>query len=537
MQDIRRRFFLLLLLSIGTLSLAQAVSTRFRCMWRDDPATSMVIGWDQVSGSNPVLYFDITDHGQKADLYKNSRRPDLVMAARGMNNHFVRLSGLQPNTVYYFVIRDSDGPSRRMSFKTAPNQPTERLSIIAGGDSRNNREARRSANQLVAKLRPHFVLFNGDMTGDDSAGEWRKWLDDWQSTIGSDGRLFPIIVARGNHEASNRSLLEIFDVSNPGLVYELSFGGNLLRVYSLNSMIPAGGEQRDWLENDLQKSRHFLWRFAQYHHAMRPHTSSKPEKDELVLHWAPLFYKYKVQLVSESDSHVVKWTYPIRPSGEPGSSEGFIRDDLNGTVYIGEGCWGAPLRQSNDDKPWTRASGSFNQFSWIFVDQDKVEVRVVLTDVSENVGEVNDKNLFEPPIGLSLWNPPTGDVVTLYQKPPVVAAAEPTPSQRQPDKTSTSAAKSTPTPPANDPSDWSSQPRIHCDAAGKVTVRYTLAKASEVTVLLLDEAFVVLDRVNLNMQAARTHLKELDFATLKSGNYFLVVRGADGVVAKYQLTR
>ncbi|MBK7869786.1 MAG: metallophosphoesterase [Saprospiraceae bacterium] len=105
----------------------------------------------------------------------------------------------------------------------------------------------------MSKLRPHFVLFNGDMTSDDSPAEWKKWLDDWQETIGSDGRLFPIVVARGNHEASNASLVEVFDVVNSGLVYALNFGGNLLRIYTLNSMIPSGGEQRDWLEADLQK--------------------------------------------------------------------------------------------------------------------------------------------------------------------------------------------------------------------------------------------------------------------------------------------
>lgn len=529
---------LVLLLVVFFAITAKSANTRYRCMWREDPATTMVIGWDQVSGGNAVLYYDLNDHGQKTDTYRYSHKPDKVLNARGMNNHFVRLTNLKPATVYYFVIRDSEGVSRRMSFKTAPDNPSERLSIIAGGDSRNHRDARKSANKLVSKLRPHFVLFNGDMTADDSAAEWKKWLDDWQETIGSDGRLFPVLVARGNHEASNESLVEIFDVANTGLVYALNFGGSLLRIYTLNTMIPTGGEQRDWLEADLKKYGQMTWRFAQYHHAMRPHTSDKAEKDELIIHWATLFQKYKVQLAIESDSHVAKWTYPIRPSKEAGSDQGFIQDDENGTVYIGEGCWGAPLRQNDDDKTWTRASGSFNQFNWIFVDKDKVEIRTVMTDVSANVGEVSDRNLFEPPIGLSLWNPPTGDVLVIDREKPVLAAAKPTAQASTPTSSKTLANTTVPRNTSTDgEEDWSTQPKVLCDAAGKAAIKYTLKNACNVTILLLNESFTVLDRLTFNGQPAKTHLKELTFTNLKSGTYYLVIKGGDDVVGKYQLIR
>ena len=35
------------------------------------------------------------------------------------------------------------------------------------------------------------------MTGGDSNREWKEWLDDWQLTIGQDGRMTPIVPARG----------------------------------------------------------------------------------------------------------------------------------------------------------------------------------------------------------------------------------------------------------------------------------------------------------------------------------------------------
>lgn len=396
--------------------LASGATEKYRAMWREDPSTSMVIGWNQKSGNSPMVYLDVVDYGQDYSRYRFSKTPDQAVSMKGMNNHFARLKGLQPNTVYYFVIRDSEGVSPRFSFKTAPNTPSERLSIIAGGDSRNNRDVRQDGNKLVAKLRPHAVLFNGDMTDEDTDYEWQEWMNDWQLTIASDGRITPVLVARGNHEVSNTVVAGLFDLPNPDAYYALSLGGNLLRIYTLNSMIPAGGSQREWLERDLTNHPNTTWKIAQYHLSMRPHTAKKPENSDQYFNWAPLFYGFGVNIAIESDAHVAKVTWPIRPSSDPGNHEGFVRDDAEGTVYIGEGGWGAPLRDCNDVKPWTRNSGSFNQFSWIFVDENQMEIRTVRITDADAVMEVSPNDIFRPPFGLSIWNPSNGDVV-IIRKP------------------------------------------------------------------------------------------------------------------------
>ena len=170
-----------------------------------------------------------------------------------------------------------------------------------------------------------------------------------------------------------------------------------------------------------------MWKMAQYHHSIRPHTKKKPEKNDLLFNWAKLFEEHGVNLVVESDIHVVKTTFPIRTSNEPGSHEGFIRDDQKGIVYIGEGCWGAPLRESNDNKPWTRNSGSFNQFKWIFVDQERIEVRTVQTDNAPHVAHVSPYNVFNIPQGLKIWNPSNGAVINIQKK---AGAIIPPPSYR-----------------------------------------------------------------------------------------------------------
>ena len=537
------RFGFSFLLFFGYLFSTSAYSDRFRAMWRDDPSTTMVIGWDLITGTNPVLYYDLEDHGRNPIAYKLSRRPDRVVGAKGMNNHFARISGLKPNTTYYFVVKDSEGVSERYSFRTAPDQPTQRLSIIAGGDSRNHREARRSANLLVAKLRPHAVLFNGDMTVRDGTQEWKEWMDDWQQTITSDGRLIPVLTARGNHEVENKTLVDLFDLPHPGNFYALDMGGNLLRLYTLNSMIPAGGEQKTWLENDLTtQGASATWRIAQYHHAIRPHTAAKKDKDDLYIHWASLFHQYKVQLVIESDSHVVKWTYPLRPNTGPGSEQGFIRDDATGTVYVGEGCWGAPRRENDDDKPWTRASGSFNQFNWIFVDQDKIEVRTVMTDDAEQVGEVSPNKLFEPPVGISFWSPPGGDVIRIYRKgggapvkestpAPVVEAERPAPA-KQPAVSANIAAD-------NDlGGNWNELPRLAPNpSTGRVKIDYELTQPADVSVVLYNGERAEIARLAYDAQPAGPYSRSLDFSRLPQGEYLLLVRVGRNAVKRYLLVK
>ncbi|MDC0230969.1 fibronectin type III domain-containing protein [Aureispira] len=398
------------------MSLSVYASTdKYRCILRDNPATSIVIAWNQISGNSPIVYYDITDHGPDSTAYSFSHGVDRSIIAKGMNNNFSRLTGLSPNTVYYFIIVDDNSISHRFSFKTAPDVPTERLSFIAGGDSRNNRVPRVNANKLVAKTRTNAVIFGGDMTDTDIDWQWQDWFDDWQFTIANDGRITPIVVARGNHEYNNASIHDLFDTPSIDIYYALTFGGNLYRTYILNSNIAVNGNQKNWLENDLLSSSHIQWKSAHYHHAMLPHVSYKNENINLINNWAPLFEQYGLDFAVECDIHAVKNTYPIHTSNLNGSQEGFIRDDQNGVVYIGEGCWGAPLRAIDDDKSWTRHSGSFNQVKWIFIDQNKIEIRTIKIDNADLVGDLNDNNRFSMPTNIDIWTPALyEDVLTIH---------------------------------------------------------------------------------------------------------------------------
>lgn len=396
-------------------NLLSAATEKYRIMWREDPSTTICIGWSQIGGSTATVYYDTTDHGGNLSAFRYSHGVDRSTSHKGMDHRFSRINGLQANTAYYFYIEDVDGPSQVFWFKTAPDNSYETLSIIAGGDSRNNRVPRQKANYLVSRMRPHAVFFGGDMTDGNSNSEWRDWLDDWQLTIGSDGRMIPIIAARGNHEQSNDDIINIFDTPGPDVYFALNFGGDLLRAYTLNSMIFAGGSQNSWLDNDLSNNSHFIWTTAQYHLPTRPHVSTKLDNPVQYATWAQTFNNHHLTLAIECDAHCVKTTWPIVPDLGLQSDEGFIRDDVNGTVYTGEGCWGAPLRSANDNKDWTRVSGSFNQFKWILIDRYKMEIRTVKVENAYSVGLVNDADICTPPANLDVWDPGNGNDVIIIE--------------------------------------------------------------------------------------------------------------------------
>lgn len=386
----------------------------YRLMIKDDPASTIVIGYSLPLGVSrqTKVFYDDRDHGQNIDKYSDSATPATHTIFANLNNYFVELKGLKADTVYYFVVSDGKGISARYSFRTTPDSSSAKLSVIAGGDSRSNQVPRQLANLLVPKLRPHFIMFAGDMTSSGTDAQWAEWFQDWQLTTAKDGRMTAVLMTRGNHESSNEILEKLFHTPK-GVYYAVSFANDLLRVYTLNSEIPSAGAQTEWLKADLSKHSHVTYKFAQYHRPLRPHTRGKSDNSGGFTHWAPLFYSYGMTLVSEADAHTVKYTWPVRPSTSAGSQEGFVRDDAEGTVYIGEGCWGAPLRANDDIRNWTRNTGRFNSFHWIFVDSKKVEVKTVKVDNAKSVGELSDSSRFATPANLDIWKPSNGETITI----------------------------------------------------------------------------------------------------------------------------
>lgn len=412
----------------------------YRLSFRDDPSTTIVVGWSNLGTStNAQVYYGTTDFGTNYQSYPSIKGIDRTVNHKGLDNQFARLTGLTPNTVYYFVVHDNEGTSARMIFKTLPDNANTPITFVSGGDSRtgvigeydflNCRTHRQEANTLVSKIRPSFIAFSGDYVFSipdiyiaSTNAAWADFFTDWQLTITPDGQLTPLIPAFGNHELSD-DVYNMFDVPNNSTYYSLSIGGKLLRLYTLNTELNCDATQQSWLSNDLQlhtgNSSEPYWKYVQYHYPFVPHAYYTPNTT-MITCWASLFQTYKVKLVSESHAHIIKYTWPIVTSSAAGSDNGFIRDDANGIVYIGEGSWGAPLRDlyttysADAAFNWTRNQEKMPGFQIICMSKQKIEVRVARLDNVAGVGQVQ---LTDPPCTLPanivLWNPSNGGVITI----------------------------------------------------------------------------------------------------------------------------
>ena len=412
-----------------------------RLSYRDDPSTTVVIGWsNDGSSSNAKVYFGTTDLGTDWASYPTNHGIDATNSYRGLTNNFARLTGLTPNTVYYFVIKDDQGISSRYSFKTISDNDNDSIRFISGGDTRTGaplieasdcRQRRQNGNKLVAKIRPDFVAFTGDFIFSENIIQvnqfWGDWLQDWTLTFSPDGRIAPCCGAFGNHEV-NEDLVKIFDISSTDNYYAINFGGTLLRLYTLKSDESVSAcdntAQLNWFLNDLQthtgNSNEPHWKFIQYHIPMVPHGQYSPNQPQIDC-WADKFQQYKVRLSMDGHTHVVKYTWPIVPSNAGNSEKGFIKDTINGTVYIGEGTWGAPLRSLYSPNSWTRDQGAFDAFQVVLVSKYETNVKTVKFENIASVGQITDADSkWSLPSGISIWTPTNGSTIVLRNVNPTV---------------------------------------------------------------------------------------------------------------------
>lgn len=415
-----------------------AATQHYTLAFRNDPATSVVIGW---SGDNGTIHYGLADFGTNYNSYPFSHVSDRTGGAHNITRHFARLTGLNPNAIYYFVIQDDAGQtSQRFYFRTLSDDTDDPVSFISGGDTRDGfslfgiytencpsgdcLEKRRDGNKLVAKIRPDFIAFTGDYVMNqitsNTQNEWTTWLNDWQLTITQDGRMFPVTFSRGNHE-DMFDVHEMFDIPFDEY-YSLTINGGLLRLYMLNSELNACNdiEQLNWLTNDLQLNTGTAtdpcWKFATYHVPTLAIGKDGDLAQDQMDCWVPLFEQYKIRLVMESDSHSTKWTYPCQ--GNQSADDFEIASPEDGVVYIGEGQWGAPHRDIHytgaNAKPFVRNAGTFDNFFFIRVTKTETTIQCVKFENVNGVFSILDDELGTGlPSNAVLWNPSNGNQVVI----------------------------------------------------------------------------------------------------------------------------
>jgi len=362
-------FFLLFALSSTFGAREGQPVQNLRIVWTEHPQTEALVAWDgRELNEDAVLLYDTVSHAKTLSGYV-SKTPlcesglylkKIIGAPKGspakccgdetLFFHHARLSGLKPDTTYYLAVQIDGETGREFHFRTAPTSGTFKL--IYAGDSRTRVDVVRQMSRQIARLVESdnsilALLHGGDFVGaPNNMGMWKKWLDAYALTTTDSGRLLPLIPIVGNHDKGGAKIFfHAFGNVGKETGYFVCHLAPSVRITCLNSMQKVEGEQQRFLEKALVKMEEdkVLWRFSAQHYPSYPAVKNwQFAKRE----WVPLYEKYNVDLVLESDGHCIKRTIPIRND----------KESPDGVVYLGEGGFGAPQRDP-DPTRWYLQGG------------------------------------------------------------------------------------------------------------------------------------------------------------------------------------
>jgi hypothetical protein len=348
---------------------------QWRLIWKSDPSTEATLSWSTAKpGEKHRVYVkgESDEMHRMVEAHRNGRYTDDGEGIE-LYYHHVKLTELQPATRYRVVIESDEARSPEMYFLTAPDRDVP-MSLIFGGDSRSDQQARRQVNQLMARLMDQRPVILGVAHGGDyivdgrKLSQWSDWMSDHELTVGRDSRLLPIIPTRGNHDGGPL-FNEIFDFPPDDKNYFALNLGPEIRLITLNTETSTGGDQAQWLESELQESRpENRWLLAQYH---RPAYPAVKEPGTALQHWVPLFEEYNLDMACEADGHNIKRTPPIRDN----------KVDPTGVTYIGEGGFGVKQRSPDMSRWFLQPPGKAGQGHHVQLldfHPDRLEYRVIL---------------------------------------------------------------------------------------------------------------------------------------------------------------
>ncbi len=319
---------------------------------------SVVVMWETNVPLEGVVEFGTTTaYGTKATLQPAARI------------HEVRLSPLRPGTRYHYRVTTGQLVTPDATFRTAPDQP-EPFTFIAYGDSRSRPDVHAGIVQNMLRYKPAFVLNTGDLVSNGL--EYEQWGPQFFAPLQPLIKSVPIWPCLGNHERNSRYYYQFFSLPGNESWYAFDWGD--AHFVALDSNADTGGfapesEQYKWLEQDLKRTNK-LWRFVFFHHP--GYTTGRPGSGALIRQYlAPLFERYRVDVVFNGHDHIYERSFPIKAG----------KRNWSGTTWIVTGGGGAPL-YSVSPELFTQHAEAAHHFCAVRVDGRTVEIQVERSDRS-----------------------------------------------------------------------------------------------------------------------------------------------------------
>jgi len=299
--------------------------------WRTDVPTNSRVTWGTTFGTYP----------------------NTVDSTKFTTEHIVQVSGLTPDTKYYYTIGSAtntlQGAADNYFTTLPPSNTTRKIKVMAYGDCGTGSTVQRNVRDAFIiyananAIQPDAWLLLGDngynagLDAEYSSG----FFNIYQASLLKNIKLYP---APGNHDYSNNTTNQglrnlpyynTFSVptngeiggvpSNTKAFYSYNIGdihfvsldsygrenGNTTRLYDT----AFGSIQADWLRSDLAANTK-KWTVVYFHHP--PYTkgshNSDAESDLMSIHAkvAPILERFGVDLVINGHSHCYERSYLIK---------------------------------------------------------------------------------------------------------------------------------------------------------------------------------------------------------------------------------
>ncbi len=369
-----------------------AVSDHVVFTYQGNPSTTLTVNWQTFgpgSGDASVVYDTVGHDGRIADYgFAAEGETFQVEGLPDRHLHRVELTGLESGVTYHIVPRRAgEDFSKEYKVRTIPADDSP-IRFVTGGDMGTS-DLMRVLLSEAAKFDPDVALVGGDIAyanGKLSAvGEWDRWLQFYtDEMVTFDGRSIPLVLAIGNHEVDGGFskpksaapfYFNFFGQDSDKSYFSRKFGRNLLFLILDSGHVTSHEEQVPWIRQQLATHSNVKHRAAIYHVPLYPsyrdfmgHHSELGRK-----YWAPLFDEFELTVAFENHDHTFKRTKLLRNNA--------IATGGNGTLYLGDGCWGRSPRRIRFEPDWyLDVAGSVPHF-WIGdVSSDGISYRAVDAD-------------------------------------------------------------------------------------------------------------------------------------------------------------
>lgn len=273
------------------------------------------------------------------------------------------ITGLEPGTLYCYVIKEGDTPvARRAGFRTAPAAGgAEPVRFVAWGDSGTGNDEQRAIRDQLVTVPFDFILHMGDIAYEE--GTLQQFEETFFGVYSGLLRHFPVFPVAGNHDYATfqaAPFREVFHLpengSTAGQEQWYSFDWGNVHFVGLDTE-RVNSDQVSWLKADLAKNEQ-PWTIAFLHKP--PFSSGEHGSDEAVRSaFGPIFEEHKVALVLAGHEHNYERMKPQR-----------------GVHYIVTGGGGRETR-SVGTSDFTAFSDEVFHFLYVDVTGDKLALHTI----------------------------------------------------------------------------------------------------------------------------------------------------------------